>query len=316
MKSILDNLVDMELGDILKFRNELEEYIDTIDEYVITSQTDLTGTITYSSHAFEKISGYQESELIGESHNIVRHPDMPHTLFEEMWDTISQGKVWTGEIKNLKKDGTHYWVKTKITPKHDHNGKHIGYTSVRQDITDKKSMEEIALKDELTDLYNRRFFNKVIKGEINRATRDQKVFSFLILDIDYFKQYNDNYGHQKGDEVLTKVGSFLNDFFKRSGDIAFRLGGEEFCIIYTTNNIEHSKRLAQKLCTDFENLQLEHQFSNVSKFVTISLGLAICDFSLNTEIKIDPKNLYEQADLALYNAKGNGRNQVSVIEII
>ena len=307
----LDNLENLEFEDILKIRKDLEEYINVIDEYVITSKTDLNGIITYSSKAFESISGYSEQELRGRPHNIIRHPDMPKSVFKDLWETISKGETWSGEIKNLKKDGSHYWVNTKITPTYNHDGKHIGYTSVRQDISDKKKMQAQSLTDELTNLYNRRYFNQVIDSEIKRTIRDKKVFSFLILDIDYFKNYNDTYGHQEGDTTLQEIGAFLNGYFKRATDIAFRLGGEEFCVIYTTDTEEQAITLANSLTQEIEKLKIEHKSSEVSNYLTASIGISICDFNCNSVKHIDSDKLYFEADKALYKAKNLGRNQVS-----
>ena len=307
----LDDLENLEFEDILKIRKDLEQYINVIDEYVITSKTDLNGIITYSSKAFEKISGYSEQELRGKPHNIIRHPDMPKSVFKELWETISKEKTWSGEIKNLKKDGTHYWVNTKITPTYNHDGKHIGYTSVRQDISDKKKIQAESLTDELTNLYNRRYFNQVIESEIKRTIRDKKVFAFLILDIDYFKKYNDTYGHQDGDSTLREIGSFLNNYFKRATDIAFRLGGEEFCVIYTTDSEDQAIMLANSLTNEIEKLQIEHKSSTVSEHLTVSIGISLCNFNSENIKHIDSDRLYLEADKALYLAKNLGRNQVS-----
>ena len=94
---------NQEFEEIRTLNHELDALVDSFDTYVIASRTDLKGIITYASEAYEKISGYQESELIGKPHNIVRHPDMPAAAFKQMWDTIKSGKLWIGEVKNLKK---------------------------------------------------------------------------------------------------------------------------------------------------------------------------------------------------------------------
>ena len=113
-----------------------------LEKYVINSTTDLKGNITYASEAFCKISGYCEKELLGKPHNIVRHPDMAPSVFKEIWDTIQKKKIWTGRIKNLKKDGSSYWVYATIEPLLDSKGDIEGYAAVRIDITSSISLEQ------------------------------------------------------------------------------------------------------------------------------------------------------------------------------
>lgn len=124
-------------------KNRLSKILNSYDENVIFSTTNLQGIITHVSSAFCKISGYSKEELIGVSHSLVRHSDMDKSLFSAMWKSISAGKMWKGEIKNLRKDGTFYWVDAEIEPLFNEKGKSIGYTAVRHDITDKKEIEEI-----------------------------------------------------------------------------------------------------------------------------------------------------------------------------
>lgn len=122
----------------------LQSLLDSFDKNVIASSTDIKGRITYASDALCEISGYTKDELIGKPHNIIRHPDMSHEAFEELWDTIKAGKIWRGEVKNLKKDGGFYWVDAVITPQYDLNNRLIGYSSVRHDITSKKEVEALS----------------------------------------------------------------------------------------------------------------------------------------------------------------------------
>jgi PAS domain S-box-containing protein len=112
-----------------------------IEKYVISSTTDLKGNITYASKAFCNISGYKEEELIGKSHRIVRHKDMPSSTFKDIWDTIKSGKVWAGRVKNATKDGGYYWVYATIEPLFDNKGNIEGYAAVRIDITNSISLE-------------------------------------------------------------------------------------------------------------------------------------------------------------------------------
>lgn len=98
---------------------------------LIVSQTDLAGVITQANQSFVAMSGYSAEELLGEQHYILRHPDMPAVAFQGLWDTISQGKKWTGYVKNLRKDGAYYWVFASVVP-NIRNGRIVGYTSVRR----------------------------------------------------------------------------------------------------------------------------------------------------------------------------------------
>jgi len=124
--------------------SEITQLLSTFDKHVIASKTDTKGVITYASVAFCDISGYKEDELLGQPHNIVRHQDMPASAFEDLWSTLKLGQQWQGEVKNLKKDGGYYWVKAIVTPEYDIQNKLIGYSSIRQNITDKKKVEELS----------------------------------------------------------------------------------------------------------------------------------------------------------------------------
>ncbi|MEA3498350.1 MAG: PAS domain S-box protein, partial [Campylobacterota bacterium] len=124
---------------------ELELSYETIDKNVIMSKTDLEGVITDASEAFCQISGYSKKEFIGSKHSIIRHKDMDSDIFKNLWTTIQEDKIWTGEVKNRKKDGTYYWATAIITPIYKDNLK-IGYTSIRNDITDKIKVIELNSK--------------------------------------------------------------------------------------------------------------------------------------------------------------------------
>ena len=289
---------------INKINSQMKKYIKIVDENVLTSSTDIKGNIVYVSKAFCEISGYTKEELIGKNHRIIRHEDMPKKLFQELWSTIKNGKVWQGEIKNKKKNGDFYWVKATISPVLDDNKNIIGYTAIREDITDKKRVEEISITDELTGLYNRRFFNEIFEREVNRAKRDDYPFALIIFDVDFFKLYNDNYGHQAGDLVLQSIGKKLKMLCKRSSDFAFRIGGEEFAVIFTPHFKENAVEFANLINKEIENLQIEHKYNKSSSYITASVGL----YSQIGEKLDNTKDIYYYTDLALYEAKKNGRN--------
>jgi len=129
--------------------SELENTLSILDEKIIFSVTDLRGVITHASKAFGKISGYSKDELIGKPHNIIRHIDMPKSAFRDMWKTIQSGKVWRGNVKNLKKDGGYYWVDALIEPNFDKGGNIVSYTATRMDITDKIELEALIKNQEV-----------------------------------------------------------------------------------------------------------------------------------------------------------------------
>ena len=128
-----------------------KEYI--FEKGLIVSSTDLKGIITYANRKFCEISGYTKNELVGKNHNIVRHPDMPKALFQEVWDTIQAGKEWTGIIKNLRKDGEYYWVYSHITPIAI-DGKTMGYTAVRRPASATEIEEIIPIYKDLIEKEN------------------------------------------------------------------------------------------------------------------------------------------------------------------
>ena len=286
---------------------KLKQYTTLIDENVITSTTNLKGIITNVSNAFCQISGYSKEELIGQNQNIVRHPDVSSLLYKNLWETIQLNQTWTGEIKNLKKDGSFYWVKAAISPIFEDDQK-IGYTAIRQDITDKKIIEEISITDGLTNIYNRRHFNDIFPKILKESETDNEFLSFLLMDIDHFKQYNDNYGHQAGDDVLIKFAKCISTFLQRSDDLTFRLGGEEFGIVFKTDTKQNALKFANEIRLNIENLKILHEYSSAGKYITASMGLV----SINCSEIGNIDTLYKEADDLLYISKENGRNKVSI----
>jgi len=287
---------------------ELSDYIRVIDEHVLTSTTDSKGNINSVSQAFCNISGYTKEELLGKNHRFIHHPDMSEKLFTNLWKTITSGKTWKGEIKNKKKNGDFYWIKAIISPIFDTNSKIVGYTAIRHDITDKKRIEEIAITDELTSLYNKRHFNHVFEKELTKAQESGKYFGLIILDIDFFKQYNDTYGHQEGDNVLQNMGTCLRSLCDLSSCTPFRIGGEEFAIIFTPNTKEDAKNFAKIINKKIEDMQLEHKKNKASEYITASIGLYVeSDENLSTT-----EDIYRFADTAMYTSKSNGRNQFTL----
>ncbi len=171
-----------------------------------------------------------------------------------------------------------------------------------------EELKELATKDALTGIANRRFFDEYLEKEWKRAQRDQDPFSIVMIDLDFFKVYNDTYGHQQGDSCLKEVAIAIDDAMKRPADMAARYGGEEFALILPETNSEGALSLAEKLRKSIYDLNLEHKNSTCENRVTVSIGVA----TLKVDKESGFSNLISKADKALYVAKDSGRNRVSV----
>jgi aerotaxis receptor len=126
-----------------------EEYF--FEGRAIVSETDLNGVITFANRRFCEISGYSADELVGEPHNIIRHPDMPKAAFAQVWKTIQAGTIWHGLVKNLRKDGKFYWVDTEVSPIYDNNGDVKGYMAARKPASRKNIEETSAIYKTMLD---------------------------------------------------------------------------------------------------------------------------------------------------------------------
>ncbi|MFA5354416.1 MAG: sensor domain-containing diguanylate cyclase [Thermodesulfovibrionales bacterium] len=181
-----------------------------------------------------------------------------------------------------------------------------------QNITARKMAEEkalaLSLTDFLTGLANRGYFDQYLHEEWLRAVRMQTPLSLILLDIDWFKNYNDNYGHQAGDACLIKVAEAIAAFGKRAGDRVARYGGEEFAIVLVNTDAEQASKIAENVCLAVRNLNIRHDYTEDQKVLTVSVGVATAFPQRESSEKI----LIEAADKALYVSKRNGRNRVSL----
>ena len=168
-----------------------------------------------------------------------------------------------------------------------------------------KKLENVSYTDSLTGLHNRRYFNMVYERELKRAKRNHTYVTFMMLDIDYFKQYNDSYGHVEGDAALKSVAKILKDTLRRPADFVFRLGGEEFGVLLIQTDESNSAKLAREICDAVREREIKHDKSKVNQYLTISAGVVCCiaDEALNEDI------LISRADEMLYEAKETGRDR-------
>ena len=168
-----------------------------------------------------------------------------------------------------------------------------------------KKLENASYTDSLTSLHNRRYFNFIYERELKRAKRNKNYITFMMLDIDFFKQYNDTYGHVEGDFALKSVAKVLQDTLRRPSDYVFRLGGEEFGVLLSETDESHSARLARDICNAVRAREIKHKASKVNEYLTISVGV-VC---VKADDKLDEELLISRADEMLYRAKESGRDR-------
>ncbi len=281
---------------------QLNAYVDIINNNVPIIRTDCRGTITQASKAYCSISGFDETDLLSRNYETTLHPDIPASFLEEYRESISREELWEGEIKNLKKDGSYYWSKAYTLPLYNIFGEKTGYITVGHDISAEKELSSLSETDALTRIYNRRKLDRTLETQHNLRKRVNINYALIMFDIDHFKLINDSFGHLEGDEVLITLARLVGEKLRRT-DIFGRWGGEEFLIICPGTNLKGAAFLAETLRKVLES----HNFKTVGP-VTCSFGVASSEESGKSE------DLLKKLDNALYFAKQNGRNRVATTE--
>lgn len=285
--------------------SDASQYNQMIEKHLMVVNTDIDGIVLGVSDRFCEISGYKKEELIGKSHEVFKDPNVPINIYDKIFENLNSDGYWSGELKNKMKNGNIYWVDATIQSVVEDN-KPITFHSIMHDITDKKVNEGLLIVDGLTSIYNRRHFNEIFPRMTRAIHRSVGCLNFIILDVDNFKLYNDTYGHTKGDIALISIAKALKDSLNRAEDFCFRLGGEEFGVLYKTTNKDEAYLFAQKLRKNIQQLNIEHKANAEHKVLTASFGLV----SIVSGNIIDEKDIYKLADEHLYRAKDEGRNKV------
>lgn len=255
----------------------------------------------------EAIIGRYVWEIIGQ--------DAYNTVKAEI-DQVLQGQLRTVEFDITYDSGNTSYITSILRPDFDAANAVIGYYLIFFDITERKQLEEslkkandelerLAAIDGLTQIANRRRFDDYFAVEWQRHHREQQPLALILIDIDYFKQYNDHYGHQGGDNCLIRVAQALMSTPQRPTDLVARYGGEEFAAILPNTTLKGGLTVAQRMRSAIAALAIPHTQSQVSPQVTLSLGIAVVVPTLD----IQPQALIAQADQALYQAKHQGRNR-------
>ena len=266
--------------------------------------SDMNNNIISINKAFTEITGFEESEVIGNNPKLLSSGYHNKSYYKKMWNEIEEKGKWQGEIINKRKTGETYPEYLSINTIKDSNGKIDHYFAIFEDITQKKKADELIINqanfDSLTKLVNRNLFKNRLEEEIKRTKRFKIPFALLFIDLDNFKDINDVLGHDIGDLLLVEVSKRLSKHIRETDTLA-RIGGDEFTIIYT--NFINPLQLEEKIKKMLESLSKPFQIDVNQVHISASIGVTICpdDSSLSSE-------LLKSADQAMYLSKKLGRN--------
>ncbi len=295
------------------FNDNLKQRRALIDQNVLMATLDKDSRIISISNALcRHLNGVKE-DFIGTLSNYFLDLNVDNGMYQEIVKRLLTGKSWQGEFRKEFPDGTDVWFSSTIIPvniedKDKDKDKDDEYNIILEDISDRKHFEEFSVTDKLTSLYNRRKFDLVIEHEIKMAKRRKTTLTFAIIDIDFFKKYNDHYGHPAGDSALSRTAMALKSCLSRPDDYVFRLGGEEFGILFSDQDEKQSLEILERLRQKVEDLKIEHCKSDVAGYLTISIGAKVC----SGDNIYQKDTLYSEADAALYKAK-HSRNTVVLV---
>lgn len=321
-------------------QNELASAIlDTIGAVVCVM--DIEGKIVLFNQASQKLTGYTEEEVLNQyPWDLVILPEEIENV-KDVFNRLTLGDFPNTNINYwLTKSGDRRLISWTNTALSDEKGNITFVIATGIDITEQRKAEEqvalhqknleqlvakrtselnnankklqlVAYQDALTGLYNRRYFNIALDNEIRRTRRSHEPLSLLMCDVDYFKAYNDTFGHVAGDNCLQEIADLLRRHFQRASDLVARYGGEEFCVILPDIDFNEAKLLTEQLRLGIMQHKIIHQASQIAEYVTLSIGVVTCP----SDTICDADMLIRGADKALYKAKNGGRNRVESVLI-
>jgi len=298
------------------FKNSI---LDTAIDAILS--VNKAGIISRFNKSAENMFGYQANEIIGKSIELILLEEFKMRL-NELQFAETENKLISGishEVSGRHKNGENMPLQISMSDTGIVGG--TQFSLIIRDLTKIKKTEEnlkhrtqelefankkykqLSETDPLTQIPNRRVYEARITSEINAAKRLDSAISLLMIDVDFFKKYNDNYGHDSGDVALVRVAKTIVESLPRSTDLAVRFGGEEFLVLMPLTDIEGAITVAERIRSNVKALAITHAYSDVLPVVTVSIGVA----SLMDE-QLNEVDLLKQADSALYAAKEAGRN--------
>ncbi|WP_371378374.1 diguanylate cyclase domain-containing protein [Thalassotalea aquiviva] len=275
-----------------------------LDQNVMIATLEPTGKVLQASHSLCRYLGKTEDEVLGQNLTFFDNSDESEAHYQKITNHTQMGKVWEGQLKRKSPLGEHQWFYSRLLPNfsEDYQIKH--YTNIIVDTTN----NHIAMLDPLTGLGNRRRYEHSIAKALLDAETLHNHITLAIIDIDYFKPYNDFYGHPSGDTALVRVAKIIFNAVKGTRHRAFRIGGEEFAIIIYNRDQLESLKFLQLLRQTIQDAQIPHERSKVSKYLSVSIGAS---YRPASDTNISEDDLYQLADKALYKAKQQ-RNAVYI----
>lgn len=314
-------LLGLRLTDQIRRRHKSETVLEQKEaefRLLAESASDLVerfesdGTRTYISPALKRLTGYLPEELIGKNaFEVVLDVDRPHVeaAAARLREGLSDQE--TVAFRVLHKDGRELWLETSLRIAAERSER-VSVVGVTRDISERKllemTLEGMAMLDGLTGIANRRAFDVALEREVARANRSSTPLSLLMIDADRFKRFNDDHGHLAGDACLKAIANVVAAGARRPTDLAARYGGEELTLLLPDTDLGAAHAIAAELCRQVQALSIPHERNAPWGVATISTGVACIDLRDDDEPR-DGAWLISTADLALYDAKSQGRNQ-------
>lgn len=297
------------------------------DGITISDPNQPDNPLIFVNKAFEEMTGYSSEESINRNCRYLQGDQSNQRNIKLVREAIENAQSCLVTLRNFRKDGSMFWNELSISSVFDNNGKLTNFIGIQKDITarverdqllcserkalqeSKAKLENLVIIDSLTGIYNRRHFETQLNESWQFLTNTQGTLTLMMVDIDYFKLYNDNYGHIAGDEALREVAMALTNSMRRLTDFTARYGGEEFIVLATDMTMQQAIDMGNTLCANVRNLNIPH-IDSPSGYVTVSCGIA----HVNPISSSNPGLLLLHADQALYMSKSNGRNLATLYE--
>ncbi len=311
MRQFQDDLSSSQVGAVI---DHLAEGVLTFDE---------AGRVQAMNGAAEQLFGYNVDEIEGQRVSMLVAEPLASELDAQLAASGVLRVTYPGrEFEGRRKDGKVFPMQVSLSDI-EVQGRKL-FIAIARDMTDFKAREQSAEEDRantetlqqlaridaVTTIANRRYFDETLEKEVRRAARDENPLALVFCDIDFFKAFNDRYGHPAGDKALRNVALAIDSCFQRAGELAARYGGEEFGVVIPGADIDQAAQLAGTLKERVEQLGIPHGASPVADTITVSVGVA----SIVPGPKFDPTELVDEADRALYRAKGSGRNRIMLAD--